>query len=104
MLDPADVAQGWRVRGVQDRGLALRADAGDERQPVAAGAPGDALNALEAGGQLAGLATGGRDDVDLALLALTVGQEGQPAPVRRPGRCSVSVGPAGQLAGLAAGV
>jgi hypothetical protein len=84
VLDPPDVAEGRRVRVVQDRSLAGRAAARDERQMVATGAPDDPLDPLEALGQPPGLAAIGRDDEDLAALAVAVGQEREPAAVRRP--------------------
>ena len=105
VLDAADVAEGRRVRAVQDRGLVGRADARGEGDLAAVRAPGDAVHALQLAGEPPGLAASGRQDVDLArVVGVAVREEGEPAAVRRPGAATIAAGPAGQLAGLAAGV
>ena len=60
---------------------------GREGDGAAVGRPGDRADAVLFGGQLRGLAAGGRDQVDLAL-AVAVGDEREAARIGRPLRAA----------------
>src|SRR5262249_47780881 len=80
------------VRGV--------ADAGRERDPRPVGRPRELARVLLEVGELLGLASVEREDVDLArgLLSAAPGDEREPAAVRRPARLRVALLPRRQPA------
>src|ERR1700689_3296437 len=75
---------------------------GGERDRGAVGRPGDGADAVILGGELGGLAAGGRDDIDLAF-AVAVGGEGEAARIGRPLLPGGSLLAAGELVALAGG-